>query len=378
MHQGACSVREVDLATSLRAFHSLPVGVAVWQLQDARDVRSLRFVGVNPAGERELRAPLGFALGKPITECFPKLLDTPVPERYRNVVLTGKPDTFGELVYRDARIPEGVFWVDCFPLPDRCVGVAVENITERKRMTQAQGRALKLLHSVTLFLNDAPSVFDAAQFCVDEVCTQIGWPVGRFFLSDETSPSRFTANPVWHFSDARRFKAFRKATELYECDFTNKLALEYRTVQGQKAGLTKSVGFSVVENDYLRGVLEFSSEDSETLDEHIFRAISNIGFQLGQVFARERLAREFTRVHDLMQSRHAHDDAMAKTLVIGAGSMLNSAATSEARSRLDSAVVDSSKSLLEATQEMRQHLDELKRLITDPSESQSYVADQAR
>src|SRR5579864_3165177 len=128
MHQGACTVHEVDLHTSLNAFRGLPTGVAVWQLRDAKDVRSLRLVGDNPAAERELRAPLAFAVGKSITECFPKLLDTPVPERYRRVVLSGKPDTFGEFEYQDARIPGGVFWVDCFPLPDHCVGVALENI----------------------------------------------------------------------------------------------------------------------------------------------------------------------------------------------------------------------------------------------------------
>ena len=109
MHQGACTVQEVDLHTSLNAFRSLPTGVAVWQLRDPKDVRSFRLGGVNPAAERELRAPLKFAVGKSITECFPKLLDSPVPERYRRVVLSGKPDTLGEFEYRDARIPEGVF-----------------------------------------------------------------------------------------------------------------------------------------------------------------------------------------------------------------------------------------------------------------------------
>ena len=378
MQTGACTVREVDLATSLRAFRGLPVGVVVWRLRDSRDVRSLQLVGANPASERELRVPLDFAVGKPIADSFPNLLDTPIPEQYRKVVLSGKPDTFGELAYRDSRIPEGVFWVDCFPLPDGCVGVAFENITERKRATQSQVRALQLLHRVTLFLNDAPTVLDAAQFCVDEVCKQIRWPVGRFFLSDELSPSRFIANPVWHFSDPHRFRAFRKATELFECDLTNKLALEYRRVQGQETGLTKSIGFSVVENDNLRGVLEFSSEGSEPLDEHIFRAISNIGFQLGQVFARERLAREFARVQDLVKTRHAHHEGVANILAAGAGSVLSSVAALEARGFLDSAVVNSSKGLLEATQQMRQHLEELKQLISTPIEFNSRVEPEAR
>jgi hypothetical protein len=370
MHQVASTVHEVDLHTSLNAFRNLPTGVAVWQLRDSSDLRSFRLVGVNPAAERELRAPLGFAVGRLITDSFPKLLDTPVPERYRRVILSGKPDTFGELEYRDARIPKGVFWVDCFPLPEGCVGVTLENITERKRMTQA----LQLLHRITLFLNDAPTVLEAAQFCVDEICTQIGWPVGRFFLADEISPSRFQANSVWHFSDPNRFKAFRKATELYESDLTNKLALEYRTIQGQKSGLKKSTGFSVVENDFLRGVLEFSSESSEPLDEHVFRAISNVGYQLGQVFARERLAREYSHVQRLMLSREEHHHALTKILFSGPGSLASVVDVLESKSRTHRAITRSSKDILDSTRQMRQHLDDLKRIISRPVEFPSVTA----
>ena len=172
MHQGACAVREVDLETSLRAFRRLPIGVAVWQLRDPNDLRSLRLVDANPAAEREFRTPLGFAVGKPITECFPKLLDTPVPEKCRRVLVSGKPESLGEFTYRDSRIPEGVFWVDAFPLPDRCVGLALENITERKRTIQNQTRALQLLHRITIFLNEMPASLEAAQFCVDEICSK--------------------------------------------------------------------------------------------------------------------------------------------------------------------------------------------------------------
>jgi hypothetical protein len=365
MHQGACTVHEVDLRTSLNAFHGLPVGVAVWQLRDPRDVQSLHLVGANPAAERELGSPIGFALGRPIGEAFPKLLETPVPARYRHVALSGKSETLGELTYQDSRIAESVFWVDCFPLPERCVGVTFENITERKRMTQAQGRALQLLHRITMFLNDAPTVFDAAQFCVDEICTQIGWPVGRFFLSDEVSPSRFRSNPVWHFSDPNRFRAFRKATEMYECDLTNKLALEYRTIQGQKAGLTKSVGFSVVENDFLRGALEFSSEAFEPLDEHIFRAISNIGYQLGHVFARERLAYEQDRIQELtLLPKGPH--AMSEILFPGPSSLSAVVDVLESTKRVHGAITRPPHEVLESMRQRQQNLDDLRRIIARP------------
>ncbi len=119
---------------------------------------------------------------------------------------------------------------------------------------------------------------DAAQFCVDEICTR-DWLAGRPLLSirHQANASRFLPNPVWHFSDARRFRAFRRATELYERDLTNKLALEYRVFQGQKAGLARSIGFSVVENNCLRGVLEFSSENLRLWTTIILVRSPNVG-----------------------------------------------------------------------------------------------------
>jgi hypothetical protein len=371
MHQGACIHSEVDLDTSLRAFRGLPVGVAVWQLRDPRDVRSFRFVGVNPACERELRTPLTFAMGKPMTECFPKLLDTPAPERYRTVVLSGKPDTLGELVYRDARIPEGVFWVECFPLPEKCVGIALENITDRKRTHENQSRALEVLHRITVHLNETPTVLEAAQFCVDEICKQIGWPVGRFFLSDEACVSRFQPNSVWHFCEVGRFSAFRKATELYERDVTNRLALEYRAIQGQKAGLTRSVGFSVVENDFLRGVLEFSSESAVPLDENFLRVISNVGLQLGQVFARERAVREQGRLQQRLVSQNADRDAMSKLLSNGTSSLSGAVASLESLKQGCLATASSTRRLAETTRLMRRYLDQLGKITAAPIEMRS-------
>jgi hypothetical protein len=365
MHTEACSLREIDLSSSLRAFRTLPIGVTVWQLRDPNDLRSLRLIDANPAAEREFRAPLGFAVGKPIVECFPKLLDTPLPERCRRVVLSGKPETLGEFAYRDARIPEGVFWADVFPLPDRSVGLALENITERKRTTQNQTRALQLLHRVTVHLNEMPALLQAAQFCVDEICAQIGWPVGHFFLSDEACGSHFLPNPVWHLSDTNRFRVFRKATELFERDLTNKLALEYRTMQGHKAGLTRSVGFSVVESDFLRGVLEFSSESLLPLDEHVFRAIANVGFQLGQVFTRERLAREHSPDHDQVQSR---DSRHVATAILAGETFRATVVTSRQLLRQTRGATSAlSNELLESTRQMRQHLDEFKRLTAKPT-----------
>jgi len=374
MQHAACSERKLDLDSTLRMFRELPIGVAVWQLRDPKSVRSFRLIGVNPAAEREVRAQLDYAVGKSITESFPKLLETQLPDRWRRVLLTGKAETLGEFAYGDPRIPEGVFWVECFPLSDECVGVAMENITERKRTAENQFRALQLLSSITVHLNETATVLEAAQFCVDEICAQIKWPVGRFFLSDNDCPSRFLPNPVWHLSDAHRFHAFRKATELYERDLTNKLALEYRSAQGRRAGLKRSIGFSVRENDFLRGVLEFSSEDAAPLDVNIFRAISNVGFQLGHVFARERIGRESIRDRKTMVLRDLDPDAIRKLQADAewlVSAVRSSCKTRDSFSQTRKAL---SKELLAVTRELRKGFDESLRLLANPTECPMNIA----
>lgn len=374
MRHGVSTVPVPDVHQSLQMFHNLPIGVAVWQLRDLKDVRSFWLVGVNPAAEREARAPLGFAVGKFITENLPNLLETNLPDRWRHAVLSGRAETLGECVYGDSRIAEGVFWVECFPLPDHCVGVAMENITERKRTSENQFRALQLLHSITIHLNGTATVLEAAQFCVDHICTEIAWPVGRFFLSDDDCPSRFLPNPVWHFSDTHRFNAFRKATELYEQDLTNKLALEYRSIQGKKAGLRRSIGFSVIEDDSLRGVLEFSSEHVAPLDVNIFRAISNVGFQLGQVFARTRLGGESSYIQGPMLSLESPQAGVRKVPAGGKSSVLETSTLGSQHRAASQANAALSKEIRQAMRMMHHNLDELKRLTAKPAVLRSAAA----
>jgi signal transduction histidine kinase/CheY-like chemotaxis protein len=68
-------------------------------------------------------------------EAFPHLLDTDLPGHYREVLLSGSERDLGEV---RERIGEGaderVFSVKVFPLPGHCVGVAFEDITERRRV----------------------------------------------------------------------------------------------------------------------------------------------------------------------------------------------------------------------------------------------------
>jgi hypothetical protein len=289
-------VSVADLAAQLKTWSKFRRGVLFWRLEDRRDVRSLRLLDLNEAAERELGASVREAIGKVIAETFPALLKTDLPDRCRTVIASGQPESVGEVRFSDAPIQDSVFWFECFPLPDNCVGTAFENITARKRKEQTKDGALRLLHKITMAINGSITAAGAAEVCLREVCQQIGWPVGRLFITDEYSATRFVPNPIWYFSDAHRFEGFRQATEMFERDLTNKFVLEHRLQQGKKAGLTRSVGFSVLEGNRLRAVLEFSSETATQLDGTLVSAICDIGVQLGRVFEREGAALKIERM----------------------------------------------------------------------------------
>jgi hypothetical protein len=90
---------------------------------------------------------------------------------------------------------------------------------------------------------------------------------------------------------------------MFEQDLTNKFVLDYRMRQGTKAGLIRSLGFSVLEGNTLRAILEFSSETAAPLDDALVSAIGDIGVQLGRVFEREGAAKAIQRMQRQDQER---------------------------------------------------------------------------
>jgi PAS domain S-box-containing protein len=113
-----------------------PIGLMVLQVATDKDNTEFRILSVNPAvietvGMRNSKAE--DLVGKTIREVFPSLCNQQLVVSLLEVLRRGKPRHLGEIRYGDARVSEGVFSAQAFPLPNRCLGIAVENITERKR-----------------------------------------------------------------------------------------------------------------------------------------------------------------------------------------------------------------------------------------------------
>ncbi|MBL1177348.1 MAG: PAS domain S-box protein [Pantanalinema sp. GBBB05] len=117
----------------------MQIGLLVWQLQDLDQVESLTLVDCNPAARAILHiaAAPEELLGQRMAEIFPALMETDFPKLYAEVIRSGQVRDLGEIRYTDNTVPEGIYATKAFPLPDHCVGVIFENITDRKQAEEA-------------------------------------------------------------------------------------------------------------------------------------------------------------------------------------------------------------------------------------------------
>ncbi len=127
--------KQSRLASSIVA--NIQVGLHIYHLEDIDDDSSLRMINVNTAAAAITGITKEKLIGKTLDESFPGLRDMGFPQKYTEVVRSGKPMDFGEFEYSDDNIQFASFSVNAFPLPGNCVGVAFENVTQRKRAEEA-------------------------------------------------------------------------------------------------------------------------------------------------------------------------------------------------------------------------------------------------
>ncbi|HEQ71158.1 MAG TPA: PAS domain S-box protein, partial [Spirochaetia bacterium] len=107
-----------------------PMGIHIYQVTPKKEPV---FIGYNPAAERILgfdHAPL---LGKPLTEAFPGLKGTNLPDQYARVALTGELWHDQQVNYQDERII-GAYDVYAFRIKPGLMAALFTDITERLRM----------------------------------------------------------------------------------------------------------------------------------------------------------------------------------------------------------------------------------------------------
>lgn len=178
-------------------FRNIQIGLCVYRMENINDDRTLRLVACNPSASRLLGLTPTDILGKPIDKIFPRARANGIPQLFAEIIQTGQCREIEALHYGDARVAEGSWSVKAFPLSDNCIGVAFENITERRlteeALAQSRQRYVELVNSIDGIVWEADArtfqfvfVSDQAErllgYCLDD------WYEAETFWRDHIHP----------------------------------------------------------------------------------------------------------------------------------------------------------------------------------------------
>jgi PAS domain S-box-containing protein len=158
----------------------LPVGVVLLLLEDPSDVKTFRIVDANQAAAEITGSTSQTLLGRTLAD-FPKLLETPMPGQWLAALRSGKSLNLGEISYGDDPIRKGVYSVRVFPLSSSFLGVAFEDVTDRRLAEQI------LRDSEERFRLLVQGVQEYAIFQLDPMGHVVSWNAGAERLKGYSS-----------------------------------------------------------------------------------------------------------------------------------------------------------------------------------------------
>ncbi len=172
---------------------------------------------------------------------------------------------------------------------------------------QRETSLVHLLLAVAAAANNATTIEEGMQVCLDEVCAHTGWPIGHLYLVSSTTEGRLISTSTWHLARPEAFDAFRRGTEALdlECGVglvgsvlasgkpvwitdVSKDSSFARRREAQETDIRSAFAFPVLIGTEVVAVLEFFSQDAVEPDEPLLEVMANIGIQLGRVVERKR------------------------------------------------------------------------------------------
>jgi len=170
-----------------------------------------------------------------------------------------------------------------------------------------QAALLKLLKSVAIAANEATSVDEALQTCLDRVCAHTGWPVGHAYLVQSGSVTELESSGCWHLGEGERFEGFRRVTDrtrfLPGVGLPGRVLISTRpawitdvttdpnfprAASAAEAGIKAAFAFPVLAEGEVAGVLEFFSTEGVPPDDGLLESMAQVGVQVGRVVERRR------------------------------------------------------------------------------------------
>ncbi|MGU3538015.1 response regulator [Methylobacterium sp. A54F] len=198
------------------------------------------------------------------------------------------------------------------------------DITERKESEFAlreQTAFVELLQAAATAANEAPTVEDALQFCLDRVAAHTGWPLGHAYAVAEDGSRSLLSTGLWHCDEPERFARFRAVTA--EMPLAAGVGLPGRVlISGEPAwvldpapepgqpraaaaaadGIRAAFAFPVTIGREVVAVLEFFACEARAPNEGLRKVMVNIGAQLGRVVERKRAEESLRQAKDAAEN----------------------------------------------------------------------------
>jgi PAS domain S-box-containing protein len=254
------------------------VGMVVWQLEDSNDPGSFRLLIANPMASAATGINFEPLIGMSMAETFPMLIQTSLVQQYMTVVRTGEALDLGEVPYQEDGITAGIYSLKAFPLPNQCLGLSFENITDRRR-TEAQLRETQHFNQQVaetmpgiLFVHDLLEQRNV--YFNRQITDLLGYTTEQIqAMGINIVPTIIHPNDLGHVAD--HFEAFRSAPE------GAVLGLEYqaRHANGEWRWMySRSVVFSRTAENLPRQILGVSIDISDR--KHSEESLQNAQSQL--------------------------------------------------------------------------------------------------
>lgn len=182
--------RETNVPVYQEILRGLPLGIVILQLENPQDAKTFRITEINPAVTLLTGATHEDLNGRTLAE-FPKLLKTRFPRACAEALQSREPRNLGDVSYGDERIREGIYSVQVFPLSGNFMGVAFENVTDRRHADQALRESEERLRLLV------QSVQEYAIFNLDALGNVVTWNNGaerlKGYRAEEILGKHFSA-----------------------------------------------------------------------------------------------------------------------------------------------------------------------------------------
>ena len=157
----------------------LPVGVAIYTLEDPEDLGSFRCRFRNAAAADISRTPNEALLGKPIRESVPELLETDSPRTWELALQHGQVQKLPAFHYGDKTVQESIFDITVVPISADTVAICYDRITDEEleidTVKQEQARLQYLMSSVPSIIYTAKATADyGITFVSDNLAAVLG------------------------------------------------------------------------------------------------------------------------------------------------------------------------------------------------------------